>query len=91
MENQISTFHTNQKQRNKQINMKVYKFKTNINCSGCVAGVTPFLNRVENIRWEVDTNNPDKILTIETDTASEDEIMRVVKKAGFDIEEVKNS
>lgn len=66
--------------------MKKFKFKTNINCGGCVSGVTPFLNQLEIKDWKVDTDNPEKILTVETETISEEEIMRAVKKAGFEIE-----
>lgn len=66
--------------------MKTFKFKTNINCGGCVSGVTPFLNQLENTDWKVDTENPDKILTVETENVSEEEIIRMVKKAGFEIE-----
>ena len=41
--------------------MKTLKFKTNINCGGCVSKVTPFLNNQEGVEsWEVDTVNPDK-------------------------------
>ncbi|MDX2001394.1 MAG: heavy-metal-associated domain-containing protein [Chitinophagales bacterium] len=69
--------------------MKTLKFKTNINCSGCVAGVTPHLNNAEGIdKWEVDTNNPQKILTVETDKLSEDEVVQVVTKAGFKAEKL---
>lgn len=68
--------------------MKTYKFKTNINCNGCVAGVTPFLNKVEGINWKVDIDNPDKTLTVETENASEEEIVKAVKKAGFEIETI---
>ena len=68
--------------------MKTFKFKTNINCGGCVSRVTPFLNQLEIKNWEVDTDNPDKILKVETETLSEEEIMRAVKKAGFEIEVV---
>ncbi len=68
--------------------MNTYKFKTNINCGGCVSGVTPFLNKLENINWSVDTDNPDKILTVETETVSEEDIIKAVKKAGFEIEAV---
>ena len=47
--------------------MEAVKFNTNIKCAGCIAKVTPFLNQVEEIEdWRVDTNNPDKILTINT-------------------------
>lgn len=67
--------------------MKTLKFKTNINCNNCVAAVTPFLNKVEGIEWKVDTANPDKILTVETENATEEEIIRAVKKAGYEIKE----
>ncbi|MFA7617138.1 MAG: heavy-metal-associated domain-containing protein [Weeksellaceae bacterium] len=68
--------------------MKVFKFKTNINCSGCVAGVTPYLNRVEDIKWSVDIQNPDKILTVETGEADEEKIEKAVQKAGYKIEKM---
>lgn len=61
------------------------KFKTNINCGGCIASVTPHLNQIEGISWQVDTENPDKILSVETETVSEKEIIEAVKKAGFEI------
>lgn len=61
------------------------KFKTNINCGGCVASVTPQLNKIDGISWKIDTENPDKILTVETDSVSEQEIIEAVKKAGFEI------
>jgi copper chaperone len=48
--------------------METLKFKTNINCGGCVAAVTPALNGLKNIQhWEVDTGNPDKVLTVKAD------------------------
>jgi copper chaperone len=65
--------------------MKEFKFKTNINCGGCVSGVTPFLNKLEDAKWEVDTENPDKILTIQTEDSTEEQIIKLVKKAGFEI------
>ncbi len=46
-------------------NMNTLKFKTNINCGGCIAKVTPFLDKAEGIAsWSVDTNVPEKILTV---------------------------
>lgn len=65
--------------------MKEMKFKTNINCGGCIASVTPYLNQIEEISWKVDTENPDKILTVEAQKASQEEIIDAVKKAGFEI------
>ena len=46
--------------------METLKFKTNINCGGCIATVTPVLNTLEGIfKWDVDTANREKILTVE--------------------------
>lgn len=66
---------------------KIIKFITNINCGGCVAKVTPFLNEAEGIcHWEVDTENKDKILSVHTEEISEEEVIKKVKEAGFKIE-----
>lgn len=71
------------------MNMETLQFKTNINCSGCVAKVTPHLNEETDIKnWKVDTANPQKILTVETEGISAKEIIKVVSKAGFKIEEL---
>ncbi|RFS26550.1 heavy metal transport/detoxification protein [Chitinophaga silvatica] len=59
------------------------KFKTNIKCSGCVATVTPALNElVGNDNWNVDTQHPDKILTIKGETDLS-EVRKAVEKAGY--------
>ena len=64
--------------------MKTLKFKTNINCGGCIAMVTPSLNSAEEIaKWEVDTTDPQKVLSVETSTLSEDEVIAILKKAGY--------
>jgi len=67
--------------------MSTLKFKTTINCGNCVRTVTGFLNDVEGIKkWEVDTNNPDKILTVEGDEVTVEAIVAAVEEAGFDIQ-----
>ena len=64
--------------------MKTLKFKTNINCGGCIAKVTPSLNNAEGItKWEVDTTNPQKVLSVETSNLSEDDVIAILKKAGY--------
>jgi copper chaperone len=70
--------------------METKKFKTTINCSGCVAKVTPFLNQVAGEdNWEVDVQNPSKILTVAADgNVSEQEIIEAVKKVGFKAEPI---
>lgn len=69
--------------------MKTVKFKTNINCGSCIKSVTPFLNDVDNVDlWKVDTENPDKILTVELDDEDESTVIEAVKKAGYNIEKI---
>lgn len=64
--------------------MNTLKFKTSIKCGGCIATVTPFLNKIEGIsKWSVDTNSPDKILTVETESVSPEEITNTLKSAGY--------
>lgn len=64
-----------------------YQFKTNINCGGCVAAVTPHLSANKEIKhWEVDTKNPQKILTVETDLLTGDKVKEIVEKAGYKAE-----
>ena len=67
--------------------METLKFKTNIKCSGCVAGVTPGLNdAVGENNWQVDIQNPDKILTVVAEGSSAQDIIQAVQKAGFTAE-----
>ena len=67
--------------------MKTYTFKTNIQCSGCIEKITPYLDaNNEILSWKVDTSNPNKILTIETDHLSSEMIERIVKTAGYKAE-----
>jgi copper chaperone len=68
--------------------MEAIKFKTTIKCSGCVAKVTPFLNEaLGEDNWEVDYNNPSKVLTVvgEKDQAK---IIQAVEKAGYKAEQL---
>lgn len=65
--------------------MKTLHFNTNIKCAGCVATVTPFLNAEKHIeKWEVDVNQPNKPLTVQTDL-DEKEVAKIVEKAGFKV------
>lgn len=63
-----------------------YRFNTNINCGGCVKAVSAFINKVPGVeRWEVDTQNPQKVLTVEGSMAVS-AILDAVKAAGFSID-----
>lgn len=68
--------------------MKTLKFKTNIQCGGCIAAVTPSLNNLKNAdKWNVDTNNPDKILTIQSGgDLQPDQVINVLKEKGYKAE-----
>ena len=69
--------------------METIQFKTNINCGGCVAKVTPALNETAGIKsWNVDTVNPAKILTVETGSLTAADIEALVSKAGFNIKKL---
>lgn len=67
--------------------MKELKFKTNINCTGCLSKVTPALDAKEGIaEWQVDLQDDDRTLTVETTDLTEEEIQAVVAEAGFSAE-----
>ncbi|MFN0047709.1 MAG: DUF4396 domain-containing protein [Cytophagales bacterium] len=69
--------------------METMQFKTNINCNGCVAKVTPFISQEKNIKsWMVDVKNADKILTVESDNLSSHEVSLLITKAGFNAEPI---
>jgi copper chaperone CopZ len=68
--------------------MKAMQFKTTIKCSGCVAKVTPFLNEaIGEKNWNVDYENPAKILTVEGQS-DQKKIISAVEKAGFKAEAI---
>ena len=64
-----------------------YQFKTNIMCGSCIAKITPAMEaNKEIISWEVNVQDPQKILTVETETISEDKLISMVKNAGYKAE-----
>lgn len=64
--------------------MNTLKFKTNVNCGGCIATITPHLNQLKGIiKWNVDTTNPLKILTVETQDLTPGDIVDLLGKAGY--------
>ncbi len=64
-----------------------YQFKTNIMCGSCIAKIKPALEADKNIkRWEVNVQDPHKILTVETETISEEKLISMVREAGYKAE-----
>ena len=71
--------------------MNTLKFKTNVKCGGCIATVTPHLNQIKGIiSWNVDTTDPLKIMTIETEGISAEVIISVMKTAGYQAELIRS-
>nr|WP_294791054.1 cation transporter [uncultured Mucilaginibacter sp.] len=68
--------------------METLKFKTNIKCGGCIAAVTPTLDTLQGVtKWDVDTANPDKILTVTSDEGlTENEVISALKAKGYNAE-----
>ena len=68
--------------------METNKFKTTIKCSGCLAKVTPYLNEaLGEDNWEVDINDPSKVLTV-VGEQKEGIIVEAVEKAGYKAEKI---
>jgi copper chaperone len=69
--------------------MKTFLFKTNINCSSCIATISPELNFKDKIKdWSVDVTIPEKILTITTEY-SEKAVQEILEKVGYKAELLK--
>lgn len=67
--------------------METLKFKTNLNCGGCLANVTPHINQIKGIgKWNVDTSNPMKVLTVEASGLLPGVIIEKLKEAGYKAE-----
>ena len=72
--------------------MKILTFTSNIACNACLSKVKPFLDELEGvIKWEVDIENPQKILTVQSNKLSADQIQEAVIKAGYQLEDLQNS
>jgi copper chaperone len=68
--------------------METTKFKTTIKCSGCVAKVTPFLNEALGAEsWQVDYNDPQKVLTV-AGGQDKKKVIEAVEKAGYKAEAI---
>ncbi len=69
--------------------METKQFKTNIKCAGCIATVTPFLDKVVGPgNWDVDTRTADKTLTVALDGLDPEKVKDAVLNAGFKATEI---
>lgn len=68
--------------------METMKFKTTLKCGGCVAKVTPGLNKIAGEgNWEVDVQDASKILSLKAEV-SEQEVESLMKENGFQAERI---
>jgi copper chaperone CopZ len=66
--------------------MNTLHFKTNLKCSGCVQAITSGLESLNAIEdWNVDLENPDKVLEINAKEDISEEVIEKVTKAGYQI------
>lgn len=67
--------------------MAHFQFKTNINCGNCLRAVRGFLDEVPGVDyWTVNTDVPEKILTVEGPEVTATAIQEAVDEAGFTAE-----
>lgn len=66
--------------------MESMKFKTNLKCNGCIAALKPHLDAIDGlVKWEVDLSSPDRILTVDINSAdAKDKIVSAFKAAGYE-------
>lgn len=66
-----------------------WRFRTNIMCGGCIAKITPVLDGATGIEsWSVALETPDRVLTVVPAGITEEELLQLVRGAGFTIERV---
>lgn len=69
--------------------MEVLVFKTNLSSIRCINNVGAYLSSHPHIfRWNVDLQDSDHILRIETESLNGSDIESIVSKAGYSCEEL---
>lgn len=66
-----------------------WRFRTSIMCNGCIAKITPVLDGAQGIAsWKVNLDTPDRVLTVVPDGITEEQLVALVRVAGFTIERI---
>jgi copper chaperone CopZ len=66
--------------------MQTRRYRTNLHCGSCVSAVKPLLDRAEGVEsWDVDTDSPDKVLTVHSDTLQPEAVRDLIARAGFEV------
>lgn len=67
--------------------MSTLKFKSTIKCSACVAKVSADLDAsVGAGNWSVDLQDPNRTLTVQTETAGVGDVQEALAKTGYKAE-----
>ncbi|KAJ3173950.1 Cytosolic copper metallochaperone [Geranomyces variabilis] len=61
--------------------MPTYKFKVAMSCGGCSGAVTRILQKTEGVQ-NFDVSLETQLVTVTTDTLSQDQVFEAVKKSG---------
>lgn len=70
--------------------MNTLKFKTNIQCNGCIEKGAPYLDKQHQINeWKVDLEHKDRILTVQsTSELNAEEVKEALREAGYKAEKI---
>ena len=69
--------------------MKTFKFATNINDNKAVEKIKYSLDETGEIsEWNINLNDPGKILTVKTENLNSEKISRIISSAGFKNQEI---
>lgn len=61
-------------------------YKTNLRCSSCLESLKPIIDQEPGItHWEVELDSPDKVLTVEGSSFTDEQIQSALKRAGYNI------
>ena len=70
-------------------NANKWHFSTSIMCNGCIAKIKPVLDEAQGIAsWEVNLSSPQRILTVVSNGITQEELLSLVRGAGFTIEAI---
>jgi len=69
--------------------MQTLKFKTSLKCQGCVGNLKFYLDNIKEVSsWNVDLNNPDKILEVSFENISKETLLEQLKPSGYSFVEI---
>ncbi|MCF8307608.1 MAG: heavy-metal-associated domain-containing protein [Bacteroidales bacterium] len=69
--------------------MSKLKFKTNLNCDGCVSKVKPHLEKLNITDWDVDLKSKGSPVTVEGENINPEDVKKAFEAAGYNAEQKK--